>query len=84
MALENFKNTRKITRSEKRAYYIHMPPDVKLSTTFSIASDKGEFRAKVDARNRLYIKNLYKKYGLKIDQKISISRKNDKYYFTAF
>jgi len=60
-----------------------MPNDIGLPKTFNISGDKGEFYAKVDSRNRMYIKNLYKKYDLKFDQKISISRKNGKYYFTA-
>lgn len=57
---------------------------MKVPPKFQIQTNKGELRAKADSRHRLYVKNLYKKFGLMPGQKIEVSRKNDKYYFTAF
>jgi len=81
---DNFNYTKKISKSESTNYYLQIPPKIKLPLTFNLKTDKGELKTRTDVRNRIYVKYLYKNLGLKSGQKIEVSRKNDKYYFTAF
>jgi len=80
---KDFDHTRTLTKTEAKYYFINLPNKLSLPSNFSMHIGSEILQVKIDARNRMYVKGLYRKAGLRFGQKVRITLKSGKYTFTV-